>query len=104
MVINEWEEFMQPEFTKLKVHNEIELCETADMDVKQKIERILLANRISYYIKWRKQGIFCKNRDVCIFCINDNFKEEAERLVHSISKDIEEKVRFLMRRSEERYF
>lgn len=51
---------MQPEFTKLKVHNEIELCETADMDVKQKIERTLLANRISYYIKWRKQGIFCK--------------------------------------------
>lgn len=95
---------MQPEYTRLKVHNEIELCETADRDIKQKIERILLANRISYCLKWRKQGIFRRNRDVCIFCINDSYKEEAEELIHSLSKDIEEKVRFLMKKTEERYF
>ena len=46
---------MQPEYTKVKVHNEIELCETSDMEIKQKIERVLLHNRISYYIKWYKQ-------------------------------------------------
>lgn len=95
---------MQPEYTRLKVHNEIELCETSDMEIKQKIERILLTNRISYYIKWRKQGFFRRNRDVCIFCINDSFKEEAEQLIQSHSKDMGEKVRFLMRKSEERYF
>ncbi|MGN0431598.1 MAG: hypothetical protein ACI4EQ_04495 [Lachnospiraceae bacterium] len=95
---------MQPEYTKVKVHNEIELCETADMEVKQQIERVLLHNRISYYIKWHKQGFFKRNKNVCIFCINDNSREEAERLVRSISKDIESKVHFLLRKFGESYF
>ncbi|MEZ3426080.1 MAG: hypothetical protein K1W13_01560 [Lachnospiraceae bacterium] len=95
---------MQPEYTKVKVHNEIELCETADMEMKQKIERVLLHNRISYYIKWYKQGLFRRNRNICIFCINDSAKEEAEQLVHSLEEGIEEKVRFLMRRTEESFF
>lgn len=94
---------MQPEYTKLKVHNEIELCETADMDIKQKIEHVLLTNRISYYIKWYRQGVLRRN-EVCVFCVNENSKEEAEQLIHSLSKDIDEKVRFLMRRSGERFF
>lgn len=95
---------MQPEYTKVKVHNEIELCETTDMEVKQQIERVLLRNRISYYIKWHKLGIFKRNRNVCVFCINDNSKEEAEELIRSLSKDIESKVHFLLRKSEESYF
>ena len=95
---------MQPEYTKVKVHNEIELCETTDMEVKQQIERVLLRNRISYYIKWHKQGLFRRNRDVCLFCVNDNSKEEAEELIRSISNDIESKVRFLLRKTGENYF
>lgn len=47
---------MQTIYTKVKVHNEVELCETADMDVKSQIEKTLLENRISYYIKWYKQA------------------------------------------------
>ena len=39
---------MQTIYTKVKVHNEVELCETADMDVKSQIEKTLLENRISY--------------------------------------------------------
>ena len=95
---------MQPEYTKVKVHNEIELCETTDMEVKQQIERVLLRNRISYYIKWHKQGLFRRNRDVCLFCVNDNSKEEAEELIRSISNDIESKVSFLLRKTGENYF
>ena len=33
---------MQTIYTKVKVHNEVELCETADMDVKSQIERHFL--------------------------------------------------------------
>ncbi|MGN1147574.1 MAG: hypothetical protein ACI4TB_04075 [Lachnospiraceae bacterium] len=95
---------MQPEYTRLKVNNEIELCETADMEMKQQIERILLRNRISYYIKWYKQGLFRRNRNICIFCVNDSAKDDAEQLIRSLAKDIESKVKFLMRRSEESYF
>ena len=39
---------MQTMYTKVKVHNEIEVCETADMEVKSRIEKVLLENRISY--------------------------------------------------------
>lgn len=95
---------MQTEYTKLKVHNEIEICETADMEMKQQIERVLLRNRISYYIKWYKQGLFRRNRDVCIFCINDSARDEAEKLIRSLAEDIDSKVQFLMRRSEDSYF
>lgn len=95
---------MQPEYTKLKVNNEIELCETMDMELKQEIERILLRNRISYYIKWYRQGLFKRNKNACVFCVNDSVKDEAEQLIRSLEKDIDSKVKFLMRKSEESYF
>lgn len=95
---------MQPEYTRMKVHNEIELCETTDMDAKQAVERVLLRNRISYYIKWYKQGILWRKRNVCVFCINDSFKDEAEQLIRTMDKDLKSKVEFLMRKSGESYF
>ena len=52
---------MDTAYTKVKVHNEVDLCETADMDVKSQIEKALLENRISYYIKWFLQGFFWKS-------------------------------------------
>lgn len=95
---------MQTEYTKVKVNNEIELCETTDMEIKQQIERALLKNRISYYIKWHKQGIFRHGRNLCIICINDNSRDEAEELIRSMGEDVERKVKFLMRKSNESYF
>ena len=63
---------MQPLYTTLKVNNEIELCEVSDPDCKQLIERALLKNRISYYIRWPKSSFFNRKKDSCIICINDN--------------------------------
>ena len=51
---------MQPLYTTLKVNNEIELCEVSDPDCKQLIERALLKNRISYYIRWPKASSAAK--------------------------------------------
>jgi len=45
---------MQPLYSAVKVNNEIELCEVSDIDCKKRIERELLKNRISYYIRWPK--------------------------------------------------
>lgn len=95
---------MQTEYTKVKVNNEIELCETVDMEVKKLIERALLQNRISYYIKWHKQGIFKHGRNLCVICVNDNSRSEAEELIHALGDEVADKVRFLMRKSEESYF
>lgn len=94
---------MQPEYTKLKVNNEIELCETSDMEAKQQIEKAMLQKRISYYMKWHRQGVL-KKRDVCTICVNDSVRDEAEQLIRSLFEDADSKVKFLLRKTEERYF
>lgn len=95
---------MQTIYTKVKVHNEVELCETADMDVKSRIEKTLLENRISYYIKWYKQGFFWNSKNVCVFCVNENSRDEAEELINELVKKYEDKIRFLMSKSKDCFF
>lgn len=95
---------MQTIYTKVKVHNEVELCETADMDVKSQIEKTLLENRISYYIKWYKQGFFWNSKNVCIFCVNENSKDEAEELINGLVGKHGDKIRFLMSKSRDCFF
>ena len=86
---------MQPLYTTLKVNNEIELCEVSDPDCKQLIERALLKNRISYYIRWPKAS--------CIICINDNVKDAAEEIVRGICDESGYNVRFILKRSSNNY-
>lgn len=95
---------MQTIYTKVKVHNEVELCETADMDVKSRIEKTLLENRISYYIKWYKQGFFWNSKNVCVFCVNENSKDEAEELINGLAGENGDKIRFLMNKSKDCFF
>ena len=47
-------------FSDVKVHNEIEYCIVQDPDIKVKIERAFLNNRISYYEKWEEPSLFRK--------------------------------------------
>ena len=93
---------MQTLFTNVKVNNEIELCEISDLECKQLIERALLQNRISYYIRWSKPSLFSKKQN-CIICINDNSKESAEEIVRSICEESGYPVKFLLRHSQTSY-
>ncbi|MCM1567816.1 MAG: hypothetical protein NC081_00025 [Roseburia sp.] len=94
---------MQPLYTTLKVNNEIELCEVSDLECKKLIERELLRNRISYYIRWVKGSFFNRKRVSCIICINDNAKDEAEGIVRSICDESGYQVKFLLRKSSADY-
>lgn len=94
---------MQPEYTKLKVNNEIELCETSDMEIKRKIERILLQKRISYFMKWHRQGVLRK-REICTICVNDSVRDEAEQLIRAELKEVDDKIKFLLRKPDDRFF
>lgn len=87
---------MQQIYTSLKVNNEIELCEVADEECKKLIEKALLQNRISYYVRWVKTSFFSKKQN-CIICVNDNSKEQAEALVRSICDEAGYRVKFLLR-------
>mgnify|MGYP006916180329 CR=1 FL=1 len=93
---------MQPIYTSLKVNNEIELCEVADDDCKKLIEKALLKNRISYYVRWTKASFFSKRQN-CIICVNDNSKEAAEELVRSICDEAGYRVKFLLRAASNNY-
>ena len=94
---------MQPLYTNVKVNNEIELCEVSDLDCKKLIERELLKNRISYYIRWPKLSIFSRKRDVCIICINDTVRDDAESIVRAVCDEAGYHVRFIMKRSQNNY-
>uniref|UniRef100_UPI00405614A2 hypothetical protein n=1 Tax=Acetatifactor sp. TaxID=1872090 RepID=UPI00405614A2 len=94
---------MQPLYTAVKVHNEIELCEVSDPECKKLIERALLQNRISYYIRWPKTSIFHRNKALCVICVNDNVRDEAENVVRSICDEAGFNVRFLMKKTPNNY-
>lgn len=95
---------MQPLYTTLKVNNEIELCEVNDLDCKNLIERELLKSRISYYIRWIKPSLFSRKKNICIICVNDNFKEAAENIIRSICDEAGYQVKFLLRKSPNEFF
>ena len=94
---------MQPLYTALKVNNEIELCEVSDPDCKKMIERELLKNRISYYIRWPKTSLFGRKKDSCIICINDSARDQAENVVRSICDESGYNVRFILKKSQNDY-
>lgn len=83
-------------YTKLKVNNEIELCEVSDLECKEKIEKVLLKNRISYFVRWNKKRFWSGRKETCIFCINSNSRDAAEQAIHTLGKEVASKVSFLM--------
>jgi hypothetical protein len=94
---------MRQVYTPLKVNNEIELCEIRSSDCKKLIEKALLQNRISYFVRWSKSGFFLTKREHCIICVNENAKEEAVAIVRSICEETGYKVKFILKPSQANY-
>lgn len=90
---------MQTIYTQLKVNNEIEVCETTDMELKQLIERELLKNRISYFIRWQKPSLFGRRKTTCVFCVNENVKDKVEEIISGMGSFDESKVKLVCRKS-----
>lgn len=77
-------------YTGLKVHNEIALCAVSDIDMKNRIEKEFLKNRISYCEKWEEPGFFRKlfgSRLECTICINSMQQEKAQEVLASMNLD-----------------
>lgn len=94
---------MQSLMTSVKINNEIELCQVDDIDCKQLIERELLKNRISYFVRWLKPSIFSRRKNICIFCVNENSQNDAEAIVRQICEDVGYSVKFLLRKTDNNY-
>ena len=68
----------QPAYTKVKVNNEIEFCEVKNMEMKDKVEKALLKERVSYFIRWKKPGFFSSHRkEKCVFHVNSQQLDAA---------------------------
>ncbi len=94
---------MQTMYMSGKVNNEMEICEITDLEAKQLIEKALLKNRISYYLKWPKAKFWSRRRVVCVLCVNDNSKEEAEAAIKELGEDVTDYVHFVSRKSENEF-
>jgi hypothetical protein len=95
-------------FADVKIHNEIEFCIVRDVDIKAKIERAFLSNRISYYEKWEEPSIFSrifgeKGATKCTLCINSMQADKASELLESLHLD-KGQVEMIMKRVERTYF
>lgn len=76
------------ELTSVRVNNEVAFCKVYNLKQKEEIERRLLKNRISYYVKWQEQKFFkrifdseTKEKNIFIICIHDTAIENAKELV-----------------------
>lgn len=73
------------------VDNEVDFCKVYDMETKEKIEKILLKNRISYCVHWEEKGILQrffftrpKDKTACVFRIHDEEVPRARELVKNV--------------------
>lgn len=92
-------------YNKAYYHNEIELVRVNNTELKNKIEKAFLRNRISYFIRWDKVTIWQrlfgkKNSEQCKICINDWDRELALEILKSLEADIEKQGELLHRRTE----
>ena len=92
-------------YNKSYYHNEIELVRVDSTELKNKIEKTFLRNRISYFIRWDKvsfwQRLFGKkNSEQCKICINDWDKELALEILKDFEADIAKQGEMLLKRTE----
>lgn len=86
-------------------HNEIELVRVDSPELKNKIERAFLRNRISYFIRWDKvsfwQRLFgSKEPKHCKICINDWDKEKALEILKEFESLISSQGELLLTKTE----
>ncbi len=94
---------METIFSKLKVNNEYELCEVYDPEAKDRLEKGLLAERISYFMHFPKTGFFSKHKYLCVFCVNETSIEIAEEIARRINEEEGYEMNFLIRRNPTSY-
>lgn len=96
---------METAYQKVKVHNELEWCQVTDLSTKEKIEKVLLKNRVSYFIKWEKPKFFSGDKfGTCIFCVNQLQKEIAEEAIDGLDEEVKDKIKFINRKVETTFY
>ena len=91
-------------YNKVKVNNEIELCKVTDENVKAALEKALLSNRISYFIRWEKASLFSDRKAGFIFCVNEWQVEPAELAIGELPDEMKGKIKFVRKKIDKTLF
>lgn len=92
---------VESKYTKMRVNNEIELCEVYEREIKDKVEKAFVKSGVSFFIKWkREQG----GKGKYIICVNQYQKQRAEAAIHGIVDDVNEEVTFVEGRNRKGIF
>ena len=96
---------METAYQKVKVHNELEWCQVNDITTKEKNEKIILKNRVYYFVKWEKPKLFSNEKfGTCIFCVNQLQKEIADEAIRDLDEDVKGKIKFVNRKVEKTFY
>lgn len=79
-------------FDDQRFNREVSFCKVYSMDSKEKLEKIFLKNRISYFIEWQERPLLSrmfgsdrhKEKNIFIIRINEADVEKATELVQDI--------------------
>ncbi len=85
----------QSEYTHVKVNNEVQLCEVKDLETKGAVEKALLANRVSYYIRWDDGGFFRAKKKRCVFHVNSAQMDTALQAIDGINEELLGRIKLL---------
>jgi len=86
---------VESKYTRIRVNNEIELCEVYEREVKDRIEKALVRSGVSFFIKWKRERNVQGGIGKYIICVNQHQKQCAEAAIHGILEDVNENVTFV---------
>lgn len=81
---------MVPIYGDQTFNREISFCRVYSLDSKDKLEKLFLKNRISYFIEWQEPSFFAKlfgkdkQKNTFTVRINEADVERATELVHGL--------------------
>lgn len=98
---------IENQMTRVKVNNEIDLCEVANEKVRRKLEGALQYARVSYFLRWQEPGFFAKlffhERTKLIFCVNAAQLEDAVAVCEDLELTDKE-IRYIGEKSHNKYY
>ena len=93
-------EMVESKYTRVRVNNEIELCEIYEREVKDKIEKAFVKNGVSFFVKWKRERNSQGEDGRYIICVNQLQKQRAEAAIHEILEDANDNVTFVDKKTE----
>lgn len=91
---------VESKYTRVRVNNEIELCEIYEREVKDKIEKAFVKCGVSFFVKWKRDRNAQGETGKYIICVNQFQKQRAEAAIHEILEDANDNVTFVDKRTE----